>query len=244
MSGELLFERGERAVEIVGSVGHVELGILQVREQVGTIRIERTIRRAYLLVRVVPLLFPRDERVDCFLLDVLAPRRVPRFERRRERRLVGFGECQSQRPEFFPGLRLGTAREVLRDLFDLMELAYLDRNVFEYTQESAPAVHDSRKERPALLFENAASVSVVRHALALHIVPPDILLEIVRTEHADTVVMPPEGGVGDEDRRLRLDLLACDNYMVELIAYPDMRAIMRLGKLRERLFSIDVLTPQ
>lgn len=244
MDGELLLERRERAVEIVGGVGYVKLGIFQVREQIREICFQRTIRGAHLLVRVVPFCFSRDERVLCFLLDEAAPRRMPCVECLRERRFVGFGERQSQCPELLGGLGLWSAREVLCYLLDLMELAHLHWNIAENVEETTPAVHDRREKRPAFLFEDTAPIAVVGHAFSFDFVPPDCFLEMRGAEHTDTIPTTPERRVGDRDGRLWHGVGRWHRNIIEMLAHPHVRAAVFLRELYKRLFSGNVLVPQ
>jgi len=84
----------------------------------------------------------------------------------------------------------------------------------------------------------------VRHAFTFHVVPPDIFLEIMRTEDADAIVVSPEGRIGDENAWPRCDLLLgnCDG--IELPANRNVRTAMLLSKLLQRLFSVDILVPK
>lgn len=150
-------------------------------------------------MRVVPLLFSSHEDVNSFLLDVIAPLRMPRSECLCECRFVCCGERENQSSQFAASIGLRPACQILRHLLNLVELAYLYRNVLEHSQETAPAVYDGREERPAFLFEDTAPIPVVGHTLAFHFVPPCIAFNVVRTKDADAVSAPPERRVGDED---------------------------------------------
>ena len=127
---------------------------------------------------------------------------MPRIECRGERRFIGFGEREYERPQFSSCISLWPARQILRHLLDLVELAYLHRNTLENVEETTPSVHDGGKKCPAPFFENASSVPVVRHALTLHFMPPDVFLQVRGAEDADAVVLAPECRVSNRDSRL------------------------------------------
>ena len=195
-------------------------------------------------MRVVPFLLARGEFKYGFFFDEGTPLRVPRSERVGERFLVGLRERECQCSQLSASLGLRPSSQILRDLLDLVELADLYGNVFEYSQESASAVNNGSEEGPTPFFEDAASVPVVCHAFALNIVPPDVLLEVVRTKDADTVAVSPEGGVGNEDARLWREERFGNRDRVEVLSNPDMRTIVFLSELCECLFSVDVIDPQ
>ena len=95
-----------------------------------------------------------------------------------ERRLIAFCEHEHECAQLSARLGLRPACEVLGYLLDLVELACLHRNVFEYSQKSTPSIDDSSGEHPPLFFEDCTTVPVVRHALSFHFVPVDVLLQV------------------------------------------------------------------
>ena len=74
--------------------------------------------------------------------------------------------------------------------------------------------------------------------------PPDVLCERPCTEDADAIVATPEGGVCDDDGRMRLDILFGDRDRIELFAHPDMRVVVLLCELLKSLLAFDVFIPK
>ena len=52
------------------------------------------------------------------------------------------------------------------------------------------------------------------------------------------------GGVRDEDGSMRCDLDNRHDNHIELLAHPDVRALVLLGELLERLFAFNVFLPE
>jgi len=103
-----------------------------------------------------------------------------------------------------------------------MELADLYRYVVKNLEKPSSSVDHGCKKLPTFLFENLSAVSIVRHKFAGNFIPPNVLGEWPGTENADAIVPAPEGGVGDEDGRVRYEILFWNRDGVELFAYPDM----------------------
>ena len=81
------------------------------------------------------------------------------------------------------------------------------------------------------------------HEFACDFIPPDVLRKRPGTEHADTIVTAPEGRIGDEDGSMWRDLWSRYDNGIELLAHPDMRTSVFLGKLFECLLALDVFLP-
>ena len=195
-------------------------------------------------MRVVPLFLAIQKLFNCFLFDERTPLCVPRSQGISECFLVNVGEGESQGSQLLASFSLWSPRQIFRHLFDLVELAYLYGNILEYREESAPPINNCRTKCPTLFFQDTTTISVVCHALIFDFVPPCVLLDRLRTKDADTVVMSPEGSVGDEDAWARYQLLLTNRDCIKLFANGDVRTIVFLCKLRQCLFAIDVVTPK
>src|SRR3989344_5215675 len=101
-------------------------------------------------------------------------------------------------------------------------LGRLVRYVVKNLEKPSSSVDHGCKKLPTFLFENLSAVSIVRHKFAGNFIPPNVLGEWPGTEKADAIVPAPEGGVGDEDGRVRYEILFWNRDGVELFAYPDM----------------------
>lgn len=150
-------------------------------------------------MRVVPFLLAGNEGLSRLLFDEAAPRLVPDCKCGSKRSFVCLGECEHECAQLSTRISFGTAGEILRHLFDLVELTHLYGNILEDVEETAPAVYDRCKECPTPLFQYVAPIVIVRHALSLNLLPPDVLLEIMGAEYTYAIAPTPERSVGDED---------------------------------------------
>ena len=243
MHAEFLLERGEGTVERVGGIRYAELGVFLIGEKIGKICRKRAVCRADTLVGEVPFRLSVLERGGRLLADEVLPAFVPCGECCGEGRFVRFREGENKCHESFARLGLRPFREIPRHNLYLMELAHLYRNIVENVEESSSSVDHSRFEHPASFFKDLPGVAIVGHELAGDFVPPDVLRKRPGTEHTDAVLPAPEGGVSDDDGRMRNDLLSRYNDRVELFAYPDVRAPVLLCELLERLLPLNVFLP-
>jgi len=120
--------------------------------------------------------------------------------------LVDMCEREGDGPEISSGFGLRPPSQVLGHLIQLVELADLYRNVVENVEETPSTINHDGLKFPTLLFEDQAAIAIVGHTLSGDFVPPDILLEVGRTEDAHAIGTAPEGGVCNGDGRLRCDL--------------------------------------
>ena len=181
---------------------------------------------------------------DSLLADEIFPALMPCGECRSEGRLVGLRERMHEGKELLVCPRLGATREVSSDYLDLMELADLHWHTLKNLDESSPSVDHGRFQCPSSLRKDSPGIPIVRHELARYFMPPNILGQGPRAEDADAVVATPEGGVGDDNSQMWCKVLFRNRDCIDPFAHPDMRTLVLLGKLFERLFLFDVFFPE
>ena len=192
----------------------------------------------------MPLRLAALEGGDSLLTDEVHPAFVPHSECCPEGCFVGLCERSSECEELLPGFRLWSTGEVSPNDLDLVELADLHWYTLKHLDKSSSPVHHGCFEYPAPLFENGPAIAIVCHELACDFMPPDVLRKRPGAEDADPIVAAPERGVGDDHSRMWDDFGNRYDNRVELIAHPDVRMLMLLGKLFKRLLLFDVFLPE
>ena len=157
VGGDLLFHWGDGAVNGVGGVRDVEVPVCPVGEEIRQVSLQGEVGTADALVGAVS---PSVGEV-CLLCVETVPYSLPLSECMCEGLLIRPGEGQCQGAECLSHLCPRVSREILRHRFELMEVAYLYRNITEYRRQTPSAVHARRGECPSLLFQNLSSVEVV-----------------------------------------------------------------------------------
>ena len=166
------FERAERAVSRVGSVGNVELGILLIRIQTRQIGRERTVCAAEFSVNVFLLVAAWT---DYVFVEILSVRDGELLQHGPHLILGALRDLSRDSQERFVRFELGPQRQILPHDLPLVEVADLYGNILENTWYSGTSIENNRQEHVPFLLEIGARQLI----LQLGLVPEFMRMEIL-----------------------------------------------------------------